>query len=224
MVNKYDLLFVADQLLGYHIHPEFVYKKDKETGCEWFFYQKGSTAYIGFYGSNEDIDWKTNLWFIPTIITSNPVYDGMKIHSGYFKSYCKVRFFIYDCLINCIQYINSICILGFSMGGGIAPLAALDIAKTYNYFNLHIYCFLIGNPKVFDRKGVLHYNEYVKDTYHIIHNNDIVPRLPLFGFKHVGKCWKSTKTPFNIFLSIKDHDKVAYKECFRSFITSTIFN
>jgi len=218
--NKDELLYVIDKVLRHKIEPEFNYCKDSETGCECFVYSTPSYVYIGFYGTNELIDWKTNMWFVPKQESDNPTYEKMRIHSGYFEGYLNLRNRLFDIVINKVPNIRNICILGYSMGGGLAPLCALDLYKCYYFFDVSISCILIGSPKIFDCKSAKKYNMIVPNTVRIIYDNDIVPMLPFIGFKHVGALFHYNKDPLHIFPSVKTHDSKNYRKACIDFVTN----
>ncbi|KAK9788444.1 hypothetical protein WJX73_010754 [Symbiochloris irregularis] len=73
-----------------------------------------------------------------------------------------------------------ISLTGHSLGGALATLAALDIAVQIAPQSLQVYTF--GCPYVGNHTFAHFYEARVRDTWHIIHNQDIVPRVGKFFF------------------------------------------
>ncbi|MGF1525744.1 MAG: lipase family protein, partial [Candidatus Competibacterales bacterium] len=79
-------------------------------------------------------------------------------------------------------------IAGHSLGGGLAPLAAAKLAEERRAHEV-AGVYTIGQPRVGSGAFADSYNEHYGDnTFRIVHNNDIVTRIPplLSGYEHVG--------------------------------------
>lgn len=77
--------------------------------------------------------------------------------------------------------------LGHSMGGALAQLAALDLKITYDLPDVKSYTF--GAPRLGNSVFSDFFNEHVTEAWRFTHGRDIVPSVPpqLFGFHHVSR-------------------------------------
>lgn len=69
---------------------------------------------------------------------------------------------------------------GHSLGGAVASLVAADLARDYN---VRVYTF--GSPRVGDMTWRKWFNLAVQESVRVVLDNDLVPRLPFFGYDHV---------------------------------------
>jgi hypothetical protein len=126
----------------------------------------------------------------------NNTCKGFKIHGGFLSFYQGFRDKMFD-LIN--KYHNDktkLFISGFSLGGAISTLAALDL---YSYNGIH---YSFASPRIFNIIGANHFDSLKIPSYRIYNDSDIVPSLPfpimlsssliIQDFMHIGK-----SIPFN---------------------------
>jgi hypothetical protein len=109
--------------------------------------------------------------------TVNNTCDKFMIHGGFLNFYQSFR----DKMFNTIKlYYNNetqLIISGFSLGGAISTLAALDLCDYQNNTtNLVHYSF--ASPRIFNIVGANHYNSFNIYSYRIYNDSDIVPSLP----------------------------------------------
>lgn len=78
-------------------------------------------------------------------------------------------------------------VLGHSMGGALAQLAALDLGIAYKLEDVKAYTF--GSPRVGNSVFADFFNEHVTEAWRFTHGRDIVPSVPpiLLGFHHVSR-------------------------------------
>jgi len=74
--------------------------------------------------------------------------------------------------------------VGHSLGGALATLAAMDIKL--NVPGKSVSCYTFGSPKVGDSAFAGAYNKLVPDTHRFVNDTDLVPKIPPFGYEHVG--------------------------------------
>ncbi|KAL7541789.1 hypothetical protein ACHAXR_011216 [Thalassiosira sp. AJA248-18] len=78
--------------------------------------------------------------------------------------------------------VPTIDIVGHSLGGSIAVLAAFDLAKSLSYVQsskqAHIRVYTMGCPRVGNVRFAKLFNKLVPDCWNIINDNDIVPAIP----------------------------------------------
>lgn len=78
-------------------------------------------------------------------------------------------------------------VLGHSMGGALAHLAALDLKIMYHLQDVKVYTF--GSPRVGNSVFSSFFNAHVTESWRFTHGRDIVPSVPpqLMGFHHVSR-------------------------------------
>jgi len=168
-------------------------------------------TYVVFMATNRLWDWLTNLNFFKKSIASQED-KKIKIHRGYSD-----RYMLDNVRTKILLYLaesgkKNVIVSGYSMGGGLAPICALDLAS--NFPNKEIHCVAMAGPRVGNKHFVKYVDEHV-DAINLIYGNDAVTKVPppLFGFKHVNKkhygpkrCWWKFKVldhmPHNLFNEI----------------------
>ncbi|MCI5123478.1 MAG: lipase family protein, partial [Candidatus Electrothrix sp. AR5] len=89
-------------------------------------------------------------------------------------------------------------VTGHSLGGAMATLAAYRLKKKYPVKAMYT----VGSPRVLSH-GAVEIDSDPCPYYRIVNAQDLVPRVPLFGFQHVGQEVYLTKAgekgvnPFN---------------------------
>lgn len=78
-------------------------------------------------------------------------------------------------------------LLGHSMGGALAHLAALDLKIGFQLPDVKVYTF--GSPRVGNSVFASFFEEHVSEAWRFTHGRDIVPSVPpiLLGFHHVSR-------------------------------------
>lgn len=78
-------------------------------------------------------------------------------------------------------------VIGHSMGGALAQLAALDIAVMFGVKDIKVYTF--GAPRVGNNVFEEFFASMVTESWRFTHGRDIVPSVPpqLLGFHHVSR-------------------------------------
>ncbi|MHA2276927.1 MAG: lipase family protein [Candidatus Kariarchaeaceae archaeon] len=106
-----------------------------------------------------------------------------KAHEGFFRSYLSIREELMELVNSQLKEKEyDIYLTGHSLGGSLATIAALDFARETK-MNITNYTF--GAPKVGNKRFVKYYNKKVKDTYRVVNDEDPIPSIPGFSFKHV---------------------------------------
>ena len=162
-----------------------------------------------FDGSNDKIDWIYDFKFWHKKIPYEGASKKIKVHTGFIDSYRLVRPWVHAK----IEKYDKIIISGFSLGGAIATLCALDIK--YNFENKEIILITAGSPRVGNKFFVESFNKREIKTYRLVYGNDIVAKLPpiWFGYKHIIKdiCLNYGGSTFNkIFGDPKEHNLSLY--------------
>lgn len=78
-------------------------------------------------------------------------------------------------------------LLGHSMGGALAHLAALDLKIGFGLRDVRVVTF--GSPRVGNAVFASFFGEHVSEAWRFTHGRDIVPSVPpqLMGFRHVSR-------------------------------------
>ncbi len=162
------------------------YKKDPKKRVEGAFIRIKEKLYVVFMASNSWQDWISNLFFFKKKIPYNNVKNRkIRAHSGYIKRYTlnSVRTRI---LLWTADYseIEDITVIGYSMGGGLAPICSVDLA--YNFPDKKVHCIAMAGPRIGNRAFAKSIESRV-DTIHISYGADPVVKVPprLFGFRHL---------------------------------------
>jgi predicted lipase len=147
-----------------------------------------NTFVVAFRGSEETglNDWITDVKFMQTTIPygKNPG-NNVLVHQGFIQAYLSVR----DAVLNGVNdtpHKRVIC-LGHSLGGAIATLCALDIEQ--NTTGKTVQCYTYGSPKVGNAHFAAVYNKHVPHTYRIVNGVDVIPKLPVGAYEHVGQLY-----------------------------------
>ena len=161
---------------------------DKKSGVNGFTAMYEDTFILSFDASDSARDWETNfLYFQKTMPYAASARSPVRIHGGYVTGWMEVR----DDILATFKASRAKKILvgGYSMGGGLAPIAALDIQYNFNIASENIHVVIGDGPRAFNKAGVHSYNKRVPNTIRIKWGNDAVTKVPppLFGFRHVGQ-------------------------------------
>lgn len=106
--------------------------------------------------------------------------DGFKIHGGFLLFYQGIRDKMLEIISKYYNDKTKLFISGFSLGGAISTIAALDLHK-YTINNCiidNISHFSFASPRLFNIIGAKHFNYLNISSYRVYNNSDIVPSLP----------------------------------------------
>jgi predicted lipase len=130
-------------------------------------------------------DWLTNLDL--TLVTADwlpPLKDGPPmVHRGFLRAYESIR----PGLVTAFTEIepSHVYVIGHSLGGALAILAALDIKMQFP--GTHVAMYNFGSPRVGDPLFAHIYDELVRNSYRVVHDGDRSPEQPREGYQHVGQ-------------------------------------
>ena len=130
-------------------------------------------------------------------MTAYPYASGTNVHEGMFYAYVQVQ----SAVLNKVkQLLNDhvgaeVLVTGHSLGGGLATLAALDIAAFIPaHEDLSLYTF--GQPRIGDEGLSRYLFEMIPNYERVVHYDDAIPHNPLnsMGYKHAGnEVWYGTQ-------------------------------
>jgi hypothetical protein len=152
---------------------------------------------ICFRGTQELVDWKTNLSVSGQDLPFGPFGPPIRVHSGFYKAWIEAKPGIAKYLDevgatrdNNKASINTgkcheILIGGHSLGGALATISSVDLVRD-GYQVLGTFTF--GQPKVFSsemNKIIKSYPEMTPEIERFVFKSDPVPLLPP-GYEHIG--------------------------------------
>ena len=114
---------------------------------------------------------------------------GARVHAGFRLAYDGVR----DEIMSAIRSLrpHHVYVTGYSLGGALATLAALDIKLTFGRrpWGIRVTMYNFGSPRVGNASFAKYYNRNVVDSHRVVHSGDVVTMLPpwVTGYKHVRK-------------------------------------
>lgn len=197
LVGDYLIMSVSNgATYGNEFYTSF---RDNESGIEGFTKKLDNVFLLIFKATNESKDWITDLsaWDFKRLLVGffgkksypygDPSDTKIRIHDAYVKGYLKVKKEIQDAYI--ASGCNEICVIGYSMGAGLAPIAALDLQYNNNLAEDKIGCGIGDGPRVFNKAGADSFNRRVPNACRYKYGNDLVAKVPpaIFGFRHVGE-------------------------------------
>jgi len=160
----------------------------KSTGVQCFFLIENFKLLVVYRGSNEVVDWKMNFALTQT---EYPKGSGCYVHSGFLIQWLSVMEIFRRKLTNLLQLhvptgeIKEVILTGHSAGGqsSLATYACKDILTS---FNIPVKNVTFASPRVGDLNFKRELESFA-DCTRIVLDRDIITRLPLNNYVHVGK-------------------------------------
>lgn len=163
-------LYDTDEKLN-DIEKTFDFKDVTDTNTQFFYFKTKEYALIAFRGTQEPVDWLTNL-----NSEMVPFNEGVGIvHAGFYKAFTSVKPIV-DAVFKEMNPDKPILICGHSLGGAISNLVAAYLRKS-GHSKIMIYTF--GCPLVGDTDFTYHFTKVEPIiSYRFVHNQDLVPMVP----------------------------------------------
>jgi hypothetical protein len=188
---SYDARLEPEKIQQNHehmiVHFEFVDDKRWDTQCFLMLTKEGELV-IAFRGSQQARDWVTDFagWSVPYGNDKTKI----RLHWGFSQAYGhhargRIHRFI-NMYRNEIKW-TTVC--GFSLGGALATLCAVDLQYNGLIDAQKMDCLPAGNPRVGNEAFVNSFNKRIPRCWRTYHRNDLVPNLPpyVMGYRHAGK-------------------------------------
>lgn len=200
------------------LKPQF-YEDLNSEHVEAYLINFGYFNTIVFRGTDTSKDWQYNLKLDP-IETK----WGL-IHRGFYESFNLIwNTHLSDpCILNILNS-RPLYITGHSFGGCLTILLALQLKELpeFNLFPMSVYTY--GSPKLFISTN----KEIFIPLYRYVLDGDIIPSLPLFKYKHVGKLiklrnnkhWFSTVVNYSKYLIKLDITQLFKNHQIASYVTA----
>lgn len=190
-----------------------IHIRDEISGIDVFISKNPDNLQIvNIQGSIDLKDWLTNFTFLLTSWKIKPPYADpntkIKAHSGYLKGWLRIR----EKVLSLIDS-DRVLVTGFSMGGGVSNLVAVDIQ--YNKNPKELYCVNFAGPRIWNKKGKESFDKRVPNCNFYTYANDVVPKIPPFYLYGGTKIHFGEKE--SIFkYSVQDH--LNFHSAFKDFI------
>ncbi|MCH5584523.1 lipase family protein [Shimazuella sp. AN120528] len=175
--NLYKRLrFIVPKKLGYHLVRVFCLPK--KYGYEAFGYllESKNNLILVFKGTSIrafDLSIDLNLYQTKYPFISH----AGKTHEGFTYLYSCLRSSILSTLCAFDKHEKrSLYVTGYSLGGAIATIAALDISKHTPFRNPKVYTF--GSPRVGDPVFAMTYDRRIKENIRVVNVHDYIPLEP----------------------------------------------
>ena len=157
---------------------------DAFTSTFCYFGNLDSCNYVlAFEGSQDAQDAKID--FNYSKLVPYKYHPNAKVHGGFWTAYTSIRDEIYS-LVKSQNCLNTLNILGHSLGGALATLASLDLVEELGLNNVSMTS--LGAPRIGNIEYANLYDSRVKYYYRLTHSRDPIVHLPyrLMGFAHIG--------------------------------------
>jgi len=189
---------IADESNGaesFSDYEQLAYLEAPDTNTECYVWRLMThrRLVVNFRGTSDFGDVLTDL-----AVQTQDLGDLGCVHGGFWKAHESIRAAVKVALaIGCNSDAKGweVLFTGHSLGGALAVLASLDIARVIAedaespLQGLRIRTCTFGSPRVGDARFCTLYDEYVPKCWRIYSRFDVVPRTPpisLFNFDHVG--------------------------------------
>lgn len=164
---------------------QFFHGIDVTSDTQAFIVKLRGHVIVAFRGTQQWQDAVTDALAVKKWVN---IFPPRRIHTGFSLAYDTVR---HD-ILNAIKTLSPprVFVTGHSLGGALATLAALDLATEHPSTQITMYNF--GSPRVGDWGYAGFYNGNVSESFRVVVPADIVPKVPLggwrpFGYRHVRR-------------------------------------
>ena len=146
--------------------------------------QATGSVLVCIRGTQTPSEWLANFTAVPSPFTLVPGF-GL-VHLGFERMETSVRNSIASAL-NGVPSDARITMLGHSLGGAMAILAAVDLQRNFGRTNVDV-C-TVGGPRVGKADFRRSFDGEIADCFRVTNQFDIVPHVPslITGWNHVGE-------------------------------------
>lgn len=161
--------------------------QDRPTDTQGFVATSGSDIFVVWRGSESPTDFLKD-----ASVLKVKAFGNCKVHSGFYSCLTAVQSRLGDHLREAIQEIGGpyevsrVYVSGHSLGGALATLSAVLISNWYPSLSPRLKVITAGSPRVGNRAFKTLFNKQVSEHIRVVHDNDIVTRVPKLNYFHVG--------------------------------------
>jgi len=171
---------ISNVFRGIHGVPQFY--SDNETEAKGFSILKDKTLFIVFRGAKnlQDVIVDIDLKRVPLLENNKKIL----VHEGFMKQFTALKFNVINTIEKYLKDIDTIQVIGHSLGGAVATLFASHIA---NYYSVKVICHTFGSPRVGNMAYAEWFQGCVKDNVRFTKPGDPVVEMPGSAyFQHVS--------------------------------------
>lgn len=161
--------------------------QDRKTDTQGFVATMGSDIFVVWRGSESLTDFLKD-----ASVLKVKAFGNCKVHSGFHSCLTAAEDKLGKHLKEAIQEIGGLSevsrvyVSGHSLGGALATLSAIQISNWYPSLSPRLKVITIGSPRVGNRAFKTLFNKQVSEYVRVVHDNDIVIRVPKLNYFHVG--------------------------------------
>jgi hypothetical protein len=161
---------------------------DKKTDTQGFVATRGNDIHLVWRGSASPTDFITD-----ASVVKVPYVGNAKVHFGFLNSFKSVEHNTIAALITAIhklgglENVGHIIVSGHSLGAALTVISSFTIASKFDSWKGKIKTVTVGCPRVGNRSFKTLYNSLVPNSIRIVHDNDLVTRIPKLNYFHVGQ-------------------------------------
>lgn len=219
MCHQSNMLFEEDELvlpnnfeLAYKIYA-LAGVEEPEEEVFGFIAQSQNEIVIAFRGTDsfKDNESDQDLYQIPYPFAAN----AGKTHRGFTCIYLSAR----DQIIREINKLSAkkrLLITGYSLGGALAVISALDIAINTEFANPVVYTY--GSPRAGDAAFTSRYDKTIKKSIRIFNVHDVIPTVPAKAypppFTNEGLYYEHVKTKYPVSFQLNSIARAHYIGCY----------
>lgn len=140
---------------------------------------------LAIRGSVSKTNWHAD-WDM--IRTATSFCHECHVHRGFYHSWEEIKIAVLKNMEKAVSIHPDyrIAIVGHSLGGAVATLAAADLRRIDDHFRNQTELYTFGSPRIGNKEAAAWFSGQSRFSWRITHDNDIVPRLPprAFGYHH----------------------------------------
>lgn len=156
-----------------------VFYHDSKTDAQAFSVSDDSFGFciVAFRGTESMRDVRIDLSIWPIEI------DGYRVHRGFYSQWAALKPSLMQLMQKCPKKVY---VTGHSLGGAVANLAALDMAREFPTKQVMVVTF--GSPRVGNLDFVREYDKHVFQSVRVVRKSDPIPLVPPLPFYKHPEC------------------------------------